>query len=400
VLPQTPTEQATGEPEPEEVVVAEPAPEPEAPDADTPQPTPAHAHASGHEIASPVETKALAAAAPDSQPDEGAGGATGAAVPETVETDPATEMAEAEPSNEEESLPDNMDGTDAAAVEEEPARLAAAMPVDAVPLEPPAETDTPEVATDEAEADETPPPEREPEEASAPESEAESAQESPETEPEPELEPATTDEAPEIDEDLSDWSRVTHRVGYGETVLQIAWSYGVTAEQIQRWNELDGPDVQSGRELVVYVPPGTTPPAPLETVAEAPAPSGEEPLDPSRVEYGPATYKMIHTVASGETLSGIANRYGASVQNISLWNGLESSVIKVGQKLTLFIGPDAETADDAPEARTITYDVQPGDTLSKIARDFKTSRQLLMSLNDINDPNTLRVGQTLTIPLP
>ncbi len=43
----------------------------------------------------------------------------------------------------------------------------------------------------------------------------------------------------------------------------------------------------------------------------------------------------IHQVKKGETLSGIAKRYGVTVANIKKWNGLRNHIVKPGQRLTI-----------------------------------------------------------------
>ncbi len=58
-------------------------------------------------------------------------------------------------------------------------------------------------------------------------------------------------------------------------------------------------------------------------------------------------------------------------------------------------------ASPAPSpAAERTYVVQAGDTPSGIARQFGISSDALLQANHIEDPRTLRVGQTLTIPPP
>jgi LysM repeat protein len=52
----------------------------------------------------------------------------------------------------------------------------------------------------------------------------------------------------------------------------------------------------------------------------------------------------------------------------------------------------------APYAQVITYTVQPGDTLHKIAIKFGVTVSALVALNDIQDPNLIEVGQVLEIP--
>ncbi len=55
----------------------------------------------------------------------------------------------------------------------------------------------------------------------------------------------------------------------------------------------------------------------------------------------------------------------------------------------------------APEAKT--YTVQPGDTLSKIAKQFYGNANTYMKIfeankDQLNDPNLIKVGQVLKIP--
>lgn len=49
-------------------------------------------------------------------------------------------------------------------------------------------------------------------------------------------------------------------------------------------------------------------------------------------------------------------------------------------------------------AATTTYRVQPGDTLTSIARDFGVSPEAIMGANRLDDPHYLRVGKRIQIP--
>lgn len=46
--------------------------------------------------------------------------------------------------------------------------------------------------------------------------------------------------------------------------------------------------------------------------------------------------KITHTVTKGQTLGGIARKYGVTVGQIKKWNNLRSDMIRVGQKLTIY----------------------------------------------------------------
>ncbi len=57
-----------------------------------------------------------------------------------------------------------------------------------------------------------------------------------------------------------------------------------------------------------------------------------------------------------------------------------------------------ETPTPVPAATPRTYVVQEGDTLAAIAQQFGTTTEALQAANGIANPNTITVGQVLTIP--
>src|SRR5688572_27324186 len=69
-------------------------------------------------------------------------------------------------------------------------------------------------------------------------------------------------------------------------------------------------------------------------------------------------------------------------------------------------GAPAERSPDAPRdtpadvTRYLIIVVQRGQTLSQIALSFGVTVEAIVKANKLGDPNALRVGQTLVIPLP
>jgi LysM repeat protein len=113
------------------------------------------------------------------------------------------------------------------------------------------------------------------------------------------------------------------------------------------------------------------------------------------------TYPTItHTVAAGETLYLIANKYKTTVAAIRDSNKLSNDIINIGQVLTI---PMAQTEpatipprETAPSQDT-TYVVVPGDTLSLIAKKFNTTTAAIKERNQLTTDMIL-VGQSLFIP--
>lgn len=64
----------------------------------------------------------------------------------------------------------------------------------------------------------------------------------------------------------------------------------------------------------------------------------------------------------------------------------------------LAVGAIAAGALMIPSTSAFAYEVQPGDTLSQVARDHGTTVNRLVALNGIADPNLIFVGQNLKTP--
>lgn len=116
---------------------------------------------------------------------------------------------------------------------------------------------------------------------------------------------------------------------------------------------------------------------------------------PSQPELpAPNPIGTTYTVVKGDTLSGIAARFGTTYQYLAEVNGISNpNVINVGQVLKV---PNAGNTQPTPSATQ--YTVQKGDTLSGIASKYGTTYQVLAQINGIANPNVISVGQVLTIP--
>lgn len=104
---------------------------------------------------------------------------------------------------------------------------------------------------------------------------------------------------------------------------------------------------------------------------------------------GTASQESTYYVQAGDTLSSIATKFGTTVSNLVSINHISNpNVIYVGQKI--YVG-------EATQGQSNAYTVQAGDTLSGIATKFGTAWQALAQKNGLANPNVIYVGQTLAI---
>lgn len=107
----------------------------------------------------------------------------------------------------------------------------------------------------------------------------------------------------------------------------------------------------------------------------------------------------VHQVKRGETLLGIANRYGITMTRLMQHNNLEKGDIWVGQRLHIPAAkPDKGTKTTQKAARPLTHSVKKGETLTRIAATYGVSMSQIKQANKMNS-TAVQMGQTLVIPL-
>lgn len=109
----------------------------------------------------------------------------------------------------------------------------------------------------------------------------------------------------------------------------------------------------------------------------------------------PATYRVV----AGDTISGIAGRFGLATASVLALNGLGwKSVIFAGQTLKLTSGGAVPVVKAPVSTPTSRYSIQKGDTVGKIAARFGLTAQTLLSANGLGWSSIIYPGQTLAIP--
>jgi len=133
--------------------------------------------------------------------------------------------------------------------------------------------------------------------------------------------------------------------------------------------------------------------------------------DPVIERYGGAT-AGVHVVRSGESLGAIGKRYGVNVTKLKSLNGLRTNRIRSGQTLIVraatSVSSEAATRPSTAAAKAAkaakatkatkatTHVVRNGESLSVIAKRYKTSVASIKSLNKLSS-DQIKAGQRLTI---
>lgn len=180
----------------------------------------------------------------------------------------------------------------------------------------------------------------------------------------------------------------THTVAAGDTLWGVANRYGTTVSALRQANQLTNDVLRIGQTLEIPKASVATPST--DTPAPAPAPTTE-------VQRATFTY----SVQSGDSLSGIAGRFGVTVDVIRTANGLTSDIIRTGQLLTIPNGTNAPT--QTPTAQnTITFtthSVVSGDNIWNLSVKYGIPQTELLRANNLTTSSTLSIAQKLTIPV-
>lgn len=166
-----------------------------------------------------------------------------------------------------------------------------------------------------------------------------------------------------------------YTVGSGDTLTGIAQRHGTTVSALLDANDMGDPD-RLAAGTTVTIPEG----------------GGGPPTSRS----GSSTH---HVVRPGETLSDIGMRYGIPVAQLAEWNGLDSGHTVFADSRISVSGPAAQdvAAPDAGASRG-THRVATGETLTAIATRFGVGVDELAEANAIADPNRIVAGTVLAVP--
>lgn len=173
-----------------------------------------------------------------------------------------------------------------------------------------------------------------------------------------------------------------HVVKSGETLFSIAKANNTTVAELKKLNDLSNGKIRLGQELK------------LSQAEVAPTT-----IAANKVEANPISYK----VKRGETLSSISKKYNITEEELKASNNLKSNTLRSGQNLQ--IAQVATPASAVPsnkaelEAKSVSYKVKKGETLSSISKKYHITEDELKAMNNLKS-SAIRFGQELKVNQP
>jgi LysM repeat protein/uncharacterized protein YvpB len=169
-----------------------------------------------------------------------------------------------------------------------------------------------------------------------------------------------------------------YQIQPGDTLSEIAQRHGTTVEWLAELNSIRDPNVIEVGDTLYVSPPALVQPS------------------------GPT-----HVVQWGESLPGIAARYGVSAEELARINGIwDYSELYAESILLIPTGAEAPSVESSNTAATTQSQsdveslhlIAPGETLSHIALRYGVSIEALAAANGITNVDLIHAGAMLKIP--
>ena len=155
-------------------------------------------------------------------------------------------------------------------------------------------------------------------------------------------------------------NNIYYIVKKGDSLYSIARSNNMTVDELKSLNNLTSNILSIGQKLII--------------------------------SSGSNVPNNVYVVKKGDTLWSIANNFNVSVNNLKNANNKSNNSLSIGEQLII---PGKSTSENV---NTTIYTVKSGDNLYSIARRYNVTVNEIKSLNNLSS-NLLSIGQKLSIPI-
>jgi LysM repeat protein len=113
----------------------------------------------------------------------------------------------------------------------------------------------------------------------------------------------------------------------------------------------------------------------------------------------PCPNGTLYTIQAGDTYFRLAQRFGTTVSAIAAANpGVDPNRLRIGQQICIPVAPPGPPPTTECPSGTTSYIIRAGDTYFRLAQRFGTTVSAIAAANPGVDPNRLQVGQRICIP--
>jgi len=190
------------------------------------------------------------------------------------------------------------------------------------------------------------------------------------------------------DKPLVSWQ--TYQTKRGEKLSSISSKFGISVAQLRNVNDISAKGRLKPNQPLLVPAHGNNVDTGNRLAMSEPSPIAENEVFSASDSH--------HLVRNGDTVLGIARRYGISARTLMALNGLKNSRLHSGQVLKVSGSSSSKNSTHVANIKGKTrYTVKRGETLSSIAKKLKVATSDLQRWNNLSDKHTLMPGRTLVI---
>ena len=183
-------------------------------------------------------------------------------------------------------------------------------------------------------------------------------------------------------------SGTKYTVKSGDSVWSVSNKYGISMNQLIQWNNIKNNFIYPGQQLIVKGGSAATSTNTSSTTA-ATTPSTP---NTSNTTSTASTGDTIYTVKAGESVWGVVNKHNITMDQLIQWNNIKNNFIYPGQQVIVKKG----TTQSAPTTGQKTYTVKAGESVWGVADSHGITMNQLIEWNNIKN-NFIYPGQQLIV---